>query len=59
MAVFIPKLYKKNPITVRVDDRKLEKIDRLACQFDVSRSELINQCIDYAFEHMLSLAENR
>lgn len=57
MSAFIPKPYKKDPITVRVDDRKLEMIDRLAYRFEMSRSELINQCIDYAFEHMPSLTE--
>lgn len=32
---------------------KTEKIDRLASEFNLSRSEFINQCIDYALENML------
>ncbi len=57
MSAFIPKPYKKDPITVRLDDQKLETIDHLAYRFGMSRSELINQCIDYALEHMPSLTE--
>lgn len=59
MSVFIPKPYKKDPITVRVDGRKLDMIDQLAGQYEISRSALINQCIDYALEHMPSLTEKR
>ena len=52
MADFIPKQYKKDPITIRIDFEKLKKIDQLASRYHLSRSELINQCIDYALEHM-------
>ena len=52
MSDFIPKQYKKDPITIRVDFYKLEKIDRLAATYDLSRNAFINQCIDYAIEHM-------
>ena len=52
MANFIPKQYKKEPITIRVSMDKLEKIDSRAAEFDMSRSEFINQCIDYAMEHI-------
>ena len=52
MAVFIPKQYKKDPITIRVGADKLERIDQLAAQYDMSRNEFINQCIDYAMEHI-------
>jgi len=54
MSDFIPKQYKKDPITIRINFQKLEKIDRLAATYNVSRSEFINQCIDYALEHMPS-----
>jgi metal-responsive CopG/Arc/MetJ family transcriptional regulator len=49
---FIPKQYKKDPITIRIDFKKLDKIDKLAAQYNLSRSEFINQCIDYALENM-------
>ncbi len=54
MNDFIPKQYKKEPITLRVDLKKLEKIDALANEYNLSRSAFINQCIDYAMENMRS-----
>ena len=52
MPAFVPKQYKKEPITIRVSMEKLAEIDRRAAQYDMSRSEFINQCIDYAMEHI-------
>lgn len=52
MPQFIPKQYKKDPITFRIEFEKLEKIDRLASTYDMSRSAFINQCIDFALENM-------
>ena len=52
VANFIPKQYKKEPITVRISPEKLETVDKTAAKYDMSRSEFINQCIDYALEHM-------
>ena len=52
MAAFIPKQYKKDPVTIRIDSKKLEQIDRAASAYNMSRSEFINQCIDYALDHM-------
>lgn len=52
MSNFVPKQYKKEPITVRIEFEKLKKIDTLASHFGLSRSEFINQCIDYTLEHM-------
>ncbi len=57
MSKFIPKQYKKEPITLRIDIEKLKEIDRLATQYDLSRSAFINQCIDYSIEHMRSDSE--
>ena len=54
MSDFVPKQYKKEPITVRIDFDKLQKIDRFADGYDLSRSEFINQCIDFALKHMAS-----
>lgn len=55
MSDFVPKQYKKDPITIRVDFEKLETIDRCAAQYNLSRSEFINQCIDYALDHLPDL----
>ena len=52
MANFIPKQYKKDPITVRISADKLALVDQMAEQFSMSRNEFINQCIDYAMEHI-------
>ncbi len=52
MSKFIPKAYKKEPITIRMSFEKIEQIDRLSAEFNLSRSAFINQCIDYAIEHM-------
>ncbi len=52
MSDFIPKQYKKDPITIRIDFEKLERIDKLASRYNLSRSEFINQCINYALAHM-------
>ena len=57
MSKFIPKQYKKEPITLRIDIEKLKEIDRLAAQYDLSHSAFINQCIDYSIEHMRSDSE--
>ena len=52
MSKFIPKPYKKEPITIRMSSDKIEQIDRLSAEFNLSRSAFIYQCIDYAMEHM-------
>lgn len=52
MSDFIPKQYKKEPITIRVSPDKLERIDKAAARFDISRSDFINQCIDFALENL-------
>ena len=52
MSDFIPKSYKKEQTTIRIDAEKMKKIDELANSFNLSRSEFINQCIDCALEHM-------
>ncbi len=52
MSDFIPKQYKKDPITIRIDFEKLKKVDACAVKYNLSRSEFINQCITYALENM-------
>ena len=52
MGTFIPKQYKKEPITIRVPTQRLEEIDRLAAKYNTSRNGIINQCIDYALEDL-------
>ena len=52
MKNFIPKPYRKEPITIRIDVDKLERIEELAREYEVTRSEFINRCIDFALENM-------
>ena len=52
MENFIPKQYKKEPITIRISSEKLEQVDQAAARFNVSRSDFINQCIDFALEKL-------
>lgn len=58
MSNFIPKQYKKEPITLRIEMDKLKKIDELAYKYNLSRSAFINQCIDFAIENMTSKASS-
>lgn len=51
MRSFTPKPYKKVPISIRLEIEKIEKIDQLAARCQISRNELISQCIDYALEN--------
>lgn len=52
MKFFIPKQYESEPVTIRMRMDKLRKIDRLVAENNLSRSGFINQCIDFAVEHM-------
>lgn len=52
MKNFIPKPYKKEPVTIRIDIEKLEKIDKILGVYKINRSKFINRCIDYAMENM-------
>lgn len=52
MPDFIPKGYDKQQLTIRIDEQKLEKIDRIAAKFNLSRSRFINQCIDFALSRL-------
>ena len=54
MKNFIPKPYKAEQISFRIDVQKLEQVDKAAQKFQISRNEFINQCIDFAMEHMPS-----
>ncbi len=52
MSNFIPKRYKKEQTTIRIDIEKMKRLDALAASYNMSRNEFINQCIDYALEQM-------
>lgn len=48
MQKFIPQKPEKEIISMRIDSNTLSKIDRIANKIDISRNELINQCIEFA-----------
>ena len=52
MSNFIPRRYKKEQATIRIDIEKMKVLDALAASYNMSRNEFINQCIDYALEHI-------
>lgn len=52
MAQFTPKQYRKEQFTIRMEREMLEKVDKLAAQYHLSRSEFIVQCVQFAMEHM-------
>lgn len=56
MAKFKPgKIINKNEkivISVRLSSKKLEELDKIAGKTDISRNQLINQCIDYAIDNI-------
>ncbi len=52
MSEFIPKQYRNQPITIRLSEKKIALIDKLATDNNLSRSKFIEQCIDYAIDNM-------
>lgn len=50
MKNFIPKPYRKERVTLRVDADTLARIDFLVARYGLNRSQLINRCIDYSLE---------
>ena len=52
MDNFVPKPYSSDPITIRIPVEKLQLIDELAAKSNLSRNKFLNQCIDYALEHI-------
>ena len=52
MENFKPKKQEKDVISIRISLDLLEKVDTVAGANDISRNELIVQCIDYALKHI-------
>ncbi len=56
MIKFKPRRQEKKPaesgiISIRIKFDRLKQIDKIASQFDISRNELILQCIDFALDN--------
>lgn len=50
--MFVPKKSDKEVISIRISSDMLKKIDDAAIKYDLSRNELINQCIAFALENL-------
>lgn len=55
MDDFVPIKQEKTVISFRLDVDMLRKIDELAHKTDISRNEIIVQCIDYALKNFKSV----
>ena len=44
--------------TLRIKYNTIEMLDQLATNLDMSRNELINQCIEYALENLKKPSNN-
>ena len=42
----------KIAISIRLNLDKVEELDKIASKTDISRNQLINQCIDYALKNI-------
>lgn len=51
---FLPKKKEKEVISMRISAELLAELDAKAAAYDISRNELINQCIQFALENMKS-----
>lgn len=52
MKEFKPLKSEKTVISIRLDTNVLKAVDDLSVQTDISRNELIVQCIEYALAHL-------
>lgn len=52
MNKFLPKKPEKEVISMRIPTDVLEKLDKRAAAFEISRNEFINQCITFALANM-------
>ena len=57
LTAFIPKQYKKEQFTIRMEQEMLSRVDALAAYYHLSRSEFIVQCVQFAMEHMVEQEE--
>lgn len=52
MSNFKPIKQEKDVISIRLDTKLLENVDKLSASIDISRNEFIVQCIEYAINNM-------
>ena len=52
MSKFVPKKAEKEVISIRIDSDLLKKVDDTASKSDISRNELVVQCIEFAMNNL-------
>ncbi len=52
MEMFVPKKSDKEVISVRLSAQLLNSVDEHAEKYKISRNELINQCLQFALDHI-------
>ena len=52
MKIFKPTKSEKIVITIRIEDYRVEELDRIANKINISRNELISQCLDFAIKNI-------
>lgn len=52
MVKFIPSKNEKIVISIRLEIDKINKIDEIANKINISRNELINQCLDFSLNNL-------
>ncbi len=52
MKIFKPTKSEKIVITIRIEDYRVEELDRIADKINISRNELISQCLDFAIKNI-------
>lgn len=59
MSKFKPTKNEKVVISIRIEQEKLNIIDEIAKRTDISRNEVINQCLEYAINNSDFKDENK
>lgn len=52
MELFSPKKQDKEVISIRLPSELLHRVDMESAKVDISRNEFINQCIEFALNHL-------
>ncbi len=52
MKRFQPTKSEKIVITIRIEDYRIEELDKIASKINISRNELISQCLDFAIKNI-------
>ena len=52
MIKFNPFKSEKIVITIRIEDYRVEELDKIASKLNISRNELISQCLDFAVKNI-------